>query len=104
MMNDAGTTITMVGLIATLISIIFAMAALYVSRKKRAESEERLYTPEQKPRPHVRVEAEDNEQKHAVTDGRAAPGAPLFKKLGSRGVEEPVAAEDQEEADEYSWE
>ena len=103
-MNDIGTTLTVTGLVAAFISLVFAVAALYVSRRRRLQGGKRR--PVRLPRtlPHLKVqlppaEKQPEEEKPKEPD----EGKSLFKRLGSQGIEEPVP-EETEQSTEYTWE
>lgn len=122
-MNEIGTSITTTGLIATVVSVIFAIAAFYVSHRNRAQSvtgaspapvrkppvaktepaspapaASRAY----KPAPVVETELEAVSSKPAFSTGPT--GSPLFKKLGTKGSEPPVAEPHAPSSSLYVWE
>lgn len=120
-MNDIGTSLTVPGLIATILSVLFAIAALYVSHRRRVQpgghdaapgapvqTTSRITpTRPQKPAPpHVPLDPEPRppmRSAFATTETMPAAGqTPVFKRLGTRGVEESRPAE--KDDSQYAWE
>lgn len=97
-MNQVGVSLTIIGVIATLISLLFAGAALYVSHKRA-----RHVTPAAAPAPKAPVVRPIIAPVEAPPADGALFQKPLFRKLGSTGVEDAVPT-DRQEPSQYVWE
>lgn len=129
-MTDIGATLTTTGLIATVVAVFFGMAALYVSHRRRIQSDQNAgvdsppkktvsaapvaaaSTPVAPPVPSVvaplgepggAAEGEVNPlwTRSAFSTGQT--GSPLFERLGSRKEEPPVAPSPAGKGNEYRW-
>lgn len=112
-MNGWSDTITGTGLIATLVAILFAIAATFITRRR--QQIQQLSTPPPAATPAPTQDTPRNAtliipNPAAPTDGSpaanppvlATASAPLFKKLGSRGIEDPHS--DIQDNQTYVWE
>lgn len=127
-MNDIGPTLTTTGLIATVVSVLFAIAAFYVSHRRRTQAgghttvhtgpSAGTITPSQqsrKDRAHVPMsEGVQSTQTAArepsppkkpalvMTTPSPATGAGTFNRLSTEGVEEEMPKRADNEK--YEWE
>ena len=102
-MNGWSDTITGTGLIATLVAILFAIAATFITRRRQQIQQLSTPPPAATPAP-----TQDTPRTAPLLLPTASPpvlataSAPLFKKLGSRGIEDPHA--DIQDNQTYVWE
>ena len=105
-MNELNSSLTTTGLIATFISLLFASAAVYISSKKKAPRPPRPAPPPvtpQGPSPQPFSTAAQTDPGQAASPATLpTSGAPVFKRLGSRGLENPVG-EAEKTDNRYVW-
>ncbi len=116
-MNEVGAPLTITAVIATIVSVIFAIAAFYVSHRRHKQTSistsggsvpsPRSFREQSKPnpRPHIPVSAAQSREVKPMADetpAATATSTPRFKKLSSHGVENPMpgAVDDNN----YVWE
>lgn len=98
-MSDAGVSLTIIGVIATLIAMMFAAAAAYVSHKRRMHQHAAYHVPGTAAHPHLASHP------HAPAPLPAVPQAaekPLFKKLSPGGLVDPAPV-DKQQPHVYLW-
>jgi len=121
-MNEVGTSLTMTGLIATVVSVLFAIAALYVSHRRRVHPGSNTAapyvsqpihitpTPPRKPATpipmaHPKPAHPEPEPTVSPSAFNVAPGsAPLFKKLGGDNPTPKPVQSVPAEKKQYVWE
>lgn len=110
-MNEVGVSLTIIGVIATLISILFAAAAFYISHKRRFHGTAAgsyhvpgtAMPPSTTVAPHATVHTPGPGHINPRPEGPVTASKPLFKKLSTSGMEEPSVA-DKAQGNVYLWE
>lgn len=126
-MNEVGTSLTITGLIATVVSILFAIAALYVSHRRRIQpgghtlvgratpepvagvrptpSSRRPTTPRVPMAEIAASQAMSPEARQEHTAASMPSTTPLFNRLGGRsGISAPIAPKTEDHEEKYRWE
>lgn len=126
-MNEVGTSLTITGLIATIVSVLFAIAALYVSHRRRIQpgghtlvgnngttpDAPQMTARKERAKPATMPFSESVQEREAQptasrsrqdnTIVSSASGTPLFNRLGARGgMEDPRVKTELD--DQYLWE
>jgi hypothetical protein len=96
-MTQFGDTLTTTGVIATIISTLFAVASLIIARRRKHHDV--VPPPHEQPQPEALPAA--TEQQPLNTETRAT-SSPLFKRLGRVGIESTAA--DSGRDNQMSWE
>lgn len=114
-MDELGSSLTVTGLIATAVSVLFAAAAVYISHHKRRahNSGAEPYSPTSSApamapaaqAPHGVATVIGKHRMVAVptnTEAMPTSGASVFRKLSARGMEDPLMNNGSNHA--YVWE
>jgi len=109
-MQELSSSLSMTGLIATIISLLFAAAAFYISHKSQTPSPPKAQpqaTPRHVPTPAPQlfspgIPKETNTS--SAAQSMPLSGSPVFRKLGAQGLENPIADAKGENPDNrYLW-
>ena len=110
-MQELSSSLSMTGLIATIISLLFAAAAFYISHKSQTPSPPKAQphatTPRHVPTPAPQLFSPGIPKESSTSSAAQSmplSGSPVFRKLGAQGLENPIADAKGENPDNrYLW-
>lgn len=104
-MNEPGMSLTIIGVIATLVSILFASAAFYISRKRRLYGSSGTYRVPGTAAPPQKSHPAGAPPTGSITAdaGPQTAEKPVFQKLSPRGLVDPFT-NDAQQPHQYLWE